>query len=361
MADPIQPDIEATQETYDRPSQASQQQMADINAQADKLIELLEKVSEGDQVADIVTNGIKLLRDSTGRGDMKLISKAVSELRYALKIFEPYRDTHKISVFGSARTHPDEPDYKAAVEFGRKMADKGWMVTTGAGGGIMAAALGGAGRDPSFGLAIRLPFEQQTNEHIEGDKKLVNFKYFFTRKLMFVRTSQALAAFPGGFGTMDELFEVLTLIQTGKAPIMPIVMVDKKGGKFWTRWQEYVEEQLLGRKLISATDRNLYMITEDVDAAVDEVVKFYRNYHSMRYVKNQAVIRLKVAPNAQALSEIEKRFADIKVSGTFTVSSALKAEADETAIAHLPRLVFDFNRKDLGRLRELIDFLNTLQ
>ena len=361
MPDPIQPELEATQESYDRPSQASPEQLVEINAQADKLIALLEKVSEGDQVADIVTNGIKLLRDSTGRGDMKLISKAVGELRYALKIFEPYRDTHKISVFGSARTHPDEPDYIAAVEFGRKMADRGWMVTTGAGGGIMAAAHGGAGRDPSFGLAIRLPFEQSTNVHIEGDKKLINFKYFFTRKLMFLRTSQALAAFPGGFGTMDELFEVLTLIQTGKAPIMPIVMVDKKGGQFWTRWQEYVEEQLLGRKLISPKDRNLYMITDDVDAAVEEVVKFYKNYHSMRYVKNQAVIRLKLAPNAEALKEITKRFSDIKVSGDFVVSAALKAEAEETTIAHLPRLVFDFNRKDLGRLRELIDFLNTIQ
>jgi uncharacterized protein (TIGR00730 family) len=352
-------DIEVTQESRQIPQRATAEQMQLIQAKAADLVAALETVHDGDLIGEIVTTSLKLLRDGTNRGDIKLIDKAVGELRYALKVFVPYRDKLKVSVFGSARTGSDKLDYQAAVEYGKRMAKRGWMVTTGAGGGIMEAAHGGAGRKPSFGLAIRLPFEQKTNDIIEGDSKLVHFKYFFTRKLMFVRTSNALAAFPGGFGTMDELFEVLTLVQTGKSVPMPIVLVDKKGGAFWTQWQEYVEKQLLERGLISPEDYDLYKITDDIDEAVEETCRFYHNYHSMRYVKDDVVMRLKRAPNAKQLAEITEKFSAIKVQGEFTVASAHKQEQDETEILDLPRLVFRFNRKDHGKFRQLINYLNT--
>ncbi len=353
-----QAEIEAAQESFERPTQVSPAQIDDVNAKARELLAALDSVPQGDLVSGIVQNALKLLRDHTSRGDVKLLNSAMAELRYALKIFSPYHSTLKVSVFGSARTSPTAPDYIAASDFGKIMAERGWMVTTGAGGGIMAAAHGGAGREPSFGLAIRLPFEQKTNEHIEGDDKLVNFKYFFTRKLMFVRTSSAIALFPGGFGTLDEGFEVLTLIQTGKAPPMPIVMIDHPKGGYWDAWQDHVEKHLLARKLISPSDLSLYLITDDIEKAADECSRFYKNYHSIRYVRDQLVIRLRKAPNDAQLNHIRKAYADINMSGEYIVSEALKVEADESEIANLPRLIFNFNRRDAGRLRQLINYLN---
>jgi uncharacterized protein (TIGR00730 family) len=224
----------------------------------------------------------------------------------------------------------------------------------------MAAGHGGAGPDPSFGLAIRLPFEQRTNTFIENNPKLINFKYFFTRKLMFVRSSHAIALFPGGFGTMDEGFEVLTLIQTGKSVPMPIVFVDQPGGNYWRMWQDYVDKQLLARGLIAKADLALYKITDSVDQAVAEVRKFYSNYHSLRYSRDDLIIRLQKAPDAKQLADIARQFADINVKGEFRVSAPLPVERDEPSLAHLPRLIFQFNKRDHGRLRMLIDELNTL-
>jgi uncharacterized protein (TIGR00730 family) len=224
----------------------------------------------------------------------------------------------------------------------------------------MAAGHGGAGAEPSFGLAIRLPFEQKTNEFISGDKKLINFKYFFTRKLMFVRSSHAVAVFPGGFGTMDEGFEVLTLVQTGKSVPTPIVFVDRPGGDFWMSWQDYVKKHLLDRKLISPEDLHLYRITDNVDEAVAEVKRFYHNYHSVRYTRDEVILRLNRAPDERQLAHIQHAFSDLLLKGGFRVSDALPVERDEEAIRHLPRLVFNFNRRDHGRLRVLIDYLNTL-
>ena len=353
-----QAQIDASQESFERPQVASSEQAADVQRAAQSLMDALKGVPEGDIVASMVQNTLKLLRDNATRGDLKLLNSCLAELRYALRVFTPYRETLKVSVFGSARTPETAPDYIAASDFGRRMADRGWMVTTGAGGGIMAAAHGGAGRDPSFGLAIRLPFEQATNVHIAGDDKLINFKYFFTRKLMFVRTSHAIALFPGGFGTLDEGFEVLTLIQTGKAPPMPLVLVDHPGGGFWEAWQDHVTNHLLRRKLISESDLHLYKITDDLDAAVEECTTFYKNYHSIRYVRDELLIRLRKAPSDAQMANIRREFRDINMSGDFYVSGAFKQEADETTIADLPRLVFNFNRRDAGRLRELINYLN---
>src|SRR6476620_7178018 len=244
-ADNLENNLEQSQESTTPATVVSRHDLSDVHSIANDLRVALSRVPEGDLVGEIVANSLKLLRDETNRGDIKLINKSMKELRYALKIFAPYRDIRKVSIFGSARTLESHEDYKQAATFGKKMAEAGWMVITGAGGGIMAAGHGGAGPDPSFGLAIRLPFEQATNPFIAGDKKLINFKYFVTRKLMFVRSSHAIALFPGGFGTMDEGFEVLTLVQTGTSVPMPIVYVDRKGGDYWSSWQDYVRKQLL--------------------------------------------------------------------------------------------------------------------
>ncbi len=354
-------DIEQSQETTEEPHTISRADLAGAHELADQLIDQLKTVPHGDLVGEIIANALKLLRDHTNRGDIKLINKSFKELRYALKVFAPYRDIRKVSIFGSARTHEDQVDYKQAAEFAKKMAAAGWMVITGAGGGIMAAGHGGAGAEPSFGLAIRLPFEQKTNTFIANDKKLINFKYFFTRKLVFVRSSNAIALFPGGFGTMDEGFEVLTLVQTGKSVPMPIVLVDSPGGDYWKQWQAYVQNQLLKRELIHPNDLNLYKIVDNVSAAIDEITRFYSNYHSIRYSRDLVALRLQRAPTPAQLADIEKKFADLDGSaGGFRVTGPLPVERDEPALAHLPRLVFGFNRRDHGRLRMLIDYLNSL-
>lgn len=352
--------IEQSQETAQPVFVVSREQLSDVHRLAGQLIDELKGIHDGDLIGEILATSMKLLRDRTNRGDVKLIAKSVAELRYALKIFAPYRDFHKVSIFGSARTPESRDDYLQAADFGRKMAASGWMVITGAGGGIMAAGHGGAGAEPSFGLAIRLPFEQATNPFIANDPKLISFRYFFTRKLMFVRSSHAIALFPGGFGTMDEGFEVLTLVQTGKSVPVPIVCIDSPGGDYWRCWQDYIEKQLLGRGLISPNDLSLYKITDNVDEAVEEVIRFYSNYHSLRYVRDDLVIRLKRRPTEEQLAEIEKNFSDIKMKKTFRVTAALSAESDEPSLAELPRLVFAFNRRDHGRLRMLIDYLNLL-
>jgi uncharacterized protein (TIGR00730 family) len=350
--------VEQSQESSEPAIALTRADRSRVQHHAEQLIAALESVHDGDMVAEIVDNTLKLLRDKTNRGDIKLINKSFKELRYALKVFAPYRDVHKVSIFGSARTDENHSDYTQAAEFARKMAAAGWMVITGAGGGIMAAGHGGAGADPSFGLAIRLPFEQKTNPFIADDPKLINFKYFFTRKLMFLRSSHAIALFPGGFGTMDEGFEVLTLVQTGKSVPIPIVLVDSPGQGFWDAWQRYIKEHLLKLGLISPQDLHLYKITDNVDDAVKEVTRFYRNYHSVRYTRDQIVIRLHHAPTSRHLDEIRRQFADINIDGDFRLTHALPVERDEPALKDLPRLVFAFNRKDHGKLRQLIDYLN---
>src|SRR5215213_4967739 len=301
-SDQIDNNIEQSQESTTPATVVSRDDLSNVHSLANDLLIALASVPDGDLVGEIVANSLKLLRDNTNRGDIKLINKSFKELRYALKIFAPYRDVRKVSIFGSARTPETSPDYLAASKFGKLMADAGWMVITGAGGGIMAAGHGGAGADPSFGLAIRLPFEQRTNPYIEKDEKLVNFKYFFTRKLMFVRTSHAVALFPGGFGTMDEGFEVLTLIQTGKSVPMPIVFVDAPGGRFWQAWQDYVNDHLLAQGLISPADLHLYKLTDSVEEAAREVKHFYSNYHSLRYSRDEIILRLHRKPTEAQLA-----------------------------------------------------------
>ena len=360
MTDHFSENPEQTQESAETIHQPSPDALARIQRLSADLIDELQQQAEGDLVGEIIETAIKLLRDQTNRGDIKLLSKAMKEIRYAMKVFAPYRDTHKVSIFGSARTGPTDPDYIQCAGFARQIVAKGWMVITGAGGGIMAAGHDGAGPEPSFGLAIRLPFEQKANPTIINDDKLINFKYFFTRKLMFVRSSHAVALFPGGFGTFDEGFEVLTLIQTGKSVPLPIVFVDRPGGDYWKGWLEPTIEMLVKRGFVNESDLALFKITDSTEEAIREITHFYENYHSVRTVRDDLVVRLQRPPGEAELAEMNTRFADIVSAGEFRVSAPLPLEYDEPALAHLPRLVFKFNRRDHARLRMLIDFLNDL-
>ncbi|HWB10960.1 MAG TPA: LOG family protein [Pirellulales bacterium] len=315
-----------------------------------------------DRVADLINlikeSADKLQQDQTSRGDLKILSRALRELRYAFKVFSPYRARRKVTVFGSARTRPEDPAFQQAVAFGKAMAEARWLVVTGAASGIMEAGHLGAGRENSMGLNIMLPFEQEANPVIAGDPKLVHMKYFFTRKLMFVKECDAVCLLPGGFGTLDEGLEVLTLLQTGKRDMVPVVFLDQPGGDFWSAWQEFVLDRLLGRAMISPEDLSLYKLTDQIDVAVAEILDFYRVYHSMRYVRNKLVLRLQSAPSEQLLAAIHAEFGDIVHDGRFVVGGPLPEEQDEPALAQLPRLVMRFNRRNLGRLRKLIDCLN---
>lgn len=311
-----------------------------------------------DFVAQLKEVADKLTTDGATRGDAKLLASATKELRHCFRVFAKYRGLRKVTVFGSARTKPDHPAYRAAVDFGREMAAAGWMVITGAASGIMEAGHLGAGRDRSFGLNILLPFESSANPVITGDPKLMNLRYFFTRKLAFLKESDAVVLFPGGFGTHDELFETLTLIQTGKSHVFPIVLVDEPGGSYWRGFQGFIESDLLARGYISRQDLSLYRITDSVTDAVEEVRRFYRVYHSMRYVRGELVLRLTVPVSESTLATVRAEFTDILSGGTFEPSAALPEEANEPALAALPRLRFRFNKHDHGRLRELIDVLN---
>jgi len=317
-----------------------------------------QPVSIEQLVQQIKETADKFVRDKASRGDVKMITTALKELRYALKVFAPYRTKRKVTVFGSARIPPGDPAYVQAVEFGRRMAAAGYMVVTGAASGIMEAGHLGAGLENALGVNILLPFEQAANSIIHGDGKLVHLKYFFTRKLMFVKETDAVVLFPGGFGTLDEGFEVLTLVQTGKSHMFPIVLVDEPRGDYWTRWREFINDVLLARGLISPADMALFKITDSVDEAVAEVLGFYRVYHSMRYVGEHLVFRLQKPLAEVLLARLRVEFADVLAGGTIEQVTALPAEMNETALAHLPRLRFKFDRKSLGRLREMIDEIN---
>ena len=301
---------------------------------------------------------IKLLQEQAPRGDLKLVNSSLKEIRYALRVFAPWEHVRKVSVFGSARTPAGAPEYEQARRFAEALAGAGWMVITGAGDGIMGAAQGGAGREKSFGVNIRLPWEQAANATIRDDKKLIRFRYFFTRKLFFMKEAHAIALFPGGFGTHDEGFEALTLLQTGKSELVPVVFVDAPGGSYWADWNRYVDTHLRARSLISPSDLALYKVTDDVDVAVREVLRFYANYDSSRYVGDLLVIRLRRAPDAAQLEQLNADFGDLVTEGRIATGAALPEENGEAAA--LPRLMFHFHRRDFGRLRQLVDRLNAL-
>ena len=316
-------------------------------------------VSIEQMVQQIKETADKLIRDGANRGDVKLLTTAFKELRYCFKVFAAYRRRRKVTVFGSARLRPETPAYQVAVQFGRRMAELEYMVITGAASGIMEAGHVGAGRENSIGVNILLPFEQYANSIIAGDsQKLMHLKYFFTRKLLFVKESDAVVLFPGGFGTLDEGFEVLTLAQTGKSHLFPIVMLDEPGCPYWKPLLDYVHDVLLARRLISPADMALFKVTDSLDEAVNEVTGFYRVYHSMRYVRKGLVLRLQHPLGNELMDKIHREFHDILSGGRFEQVSAFAEEANDTHAADLPRLYFHFDRQNLGRLRMLIDLIN---
>ncbi|MBW3542248.1 MAG: LOG family protein [Planctomycetes bacterium] len=311
-----------------------------------------------DLIAEIKETADKLARDQATRGDLKILSRALKELRYAFKVFTPYRRRRKVTVFGSARMRPEHPAYKQSLEFGRRIAEEGWMVVTGAGGGVMEAAHVGAGRELSMGLNIMLPFEQEANYVISRDEKLVHLKYFFTRKLLFVKEVHAIALCPGGFGTQDETFELLTLVQTGKRDPMPIVLLDEPNGTYWSAWEDFVRDHLLGHGLIAPEDMSLYKITNSAEEAVEEILGFYSVYNSMRYVRGKLVLRLHVDPPKEFVERLNDEFGDIVMTGRIEKSKTHRLETDDEHLAPLPRLSFHFDRVSIGRLRQMIDLLN---
>ena len=315
-------------------------------AELSELIERLRHASE------------HLPTEHTAHHDLKLLSRAIRELRKAFSVFEPYRQQRKVTIFGSARTPRDAPAYKQAEVLGRQMVENGWFVVTGAATGIMEAGHRGAGRENSMGLNIMLPFEQESNEIIRGDAKLVTMKYFFTRKLMFVKECDAVVCLPGGFGTLDEALEVLTLIQTGKRELMPVVLLDAPGGHYWRDFLEFVRRNLLDEAMISPDDMSLLLLTDSVEATVADVVSFYRVFHSMLYVSDRLMFRLRKAPSEKQLATINREFADILTDGEFALRDAPPGEPDDPEFATLARMQFHFNRRNHGRLRKLIDWLN---
>ena len=311
-------------------------------------------------VREMVETCLKLLRNGTPVGDIKILNAALRELRYAFKVFAPYRNVRKVSVFGSARSARESSPCRTAFEFAQRIREAGYMVITGAGHGIMGACQEGAGPDHSFGVNIRLPFEQGPNEVIAKDPKLLTFRYFFTRKLIFIKEADAAALFPGGFGTHDEAYQCLTLVQTGKTKPMPIVFLDAPRGTYWKTWKRYVEEHLLRHRLISPEDMALFKVTSSVDEAVEEITRFYRVYHSARTVDRNLVIRLTHRIPESLVTQLGHDFADIVVKGEIVQTGALEEEREDAPeLVRLPRLVLEFNRSSFGRLRQLIDRLNS--
>ena len=309
----------------------------------------------GSLAREMVQTALALLRDGPDPGEAKLIARSLRELRYALKLFRPYRDVRKVSIFGSARTPQGHPDYRCAVDFARELAAHRWMVITGAGDGIMRAGHEGAGTEASFGVSIRLPFETNANDIIRGSPRLATFRYFFTRKLMFVWQAHALGLLPGGFGTLDECFEVLTLVQTGKAPMIPVVMLAPPGNDCWHQFDRYIREQLLAQGMISPDDLSLYHIFDDPAAAAAHILTFYRNYHSERMVGDRLALRIRRPLSEAELAAINAEFADLVADGKIEQSGPLEGE---TLYLELPRLSYVSTRRTFGRQRQLIDRIN---
>ena len=310
-----------------------------------------------DLLSQMVVTICRLAADDADRGDLKILNSALRELRYAFKVFAPYADVRKVSMFGSSRTPEDRAQYLEAKKFAELIQRKGWMVITGAGDGIMRAGHHGATRKASFGVAISLPFEQKANDVIADDPKLVNFKYFFTRKLMFVKEANAIVLLPGGFGTQDEGFEAITLVQTIKTSPTPIVLCDRPGGTYWQHWRTWVEKELLGNGMIDPDDLRLFYVTDHAEDAVAEVLKFYRQYHSSRFVGDEFVMRLNRPLSVETLSKINDTFADITTGGRFEQRDR-PLDGEDGAYPDKARLVFNFNRRNAGRLRILIDEMN---
>ncbi|MEO7168342.1 MAG: TIGR00730 family Rossman fold protein [Chthoniobacterales bacterium] len=342
----------------DQPARRPSNIGAEFEARVHQLVADWGAEKSPELIEELIITALKMSRDGMGTGDLKLMNRSLKELRYAAKKFAPYRDVRKVVVFGSARTAATDPDAQLAEEFGRQMVANNYMVITGGGDGIMGAAQRGAGRENSFGLNIRLPFEQRANEVIHGDPKLINFNYFFTRKLNFVKETHAFALFPGGFGTMDEGFEALTLMQTGKALIIPIVLIDRPGGSYWETWMNFLTDHLLKQGLISPADFHFIKIAHTAEEAVAEILLFYKNYASSRWVGSQLVYRIHKPLTKEALTELNQRFSGLLREGEIVQRGPLPQERNQPELAELPRIILTPHRHEFGRYRQMIDAIN---
>lgn len=322
------------------------------------LVERVSDAADADLVFELVASALRLARDGADRGDLKIANAALKEMRHAFHVFAPYRAARKVAIFGSARTQSDSSLYLQARDLAAAMAELDWMVVTGAGPGIMEAGIEGAGADNAFGVSILLPFETTTSQFLADDPKLVNFRYFFTRKLEFIKESDAFVLLPGGYGTLDEAFELLTLLQTGKAQPAPVIMLDVPDGTYWQRWGSFVQRELEGAGYVSLDDDHLFCVTDDVQTAVDEILGFYRNYHSQRFVRGRLVLRMHVAPSTAQLAALNAEFADIVARGEIEVIAATPDEVADDDHVDLARIAFRFDRHHWSRLRMLIDRLN---
>jgi hypothetical protein len=329
-----------------------------VDAKIADLVRSIDDIADGDLLGELLTSCVRMASDHADRGEMKLVNAALKEFAYAFKVFKPYQGVRKVSIFGSSRSGPDDPSYECARQFGAAMAARGWMVITGAGPGIMEAGHLGAGAERSFGANIRLPFEADPNEVIGGDPKLINFKYFFTRKVTFMKESDAFLLLPGGFGTLDEAFELLTLMQTGKSDLHPAVVLDAPGGSYWSEWRRFVDHQLADRGFISREDTDLLCLTDSVDAAVREIERFYRNYQSQRYVGGTLVLRVHRVPPQEELDRLAREFTDILQSSGLRIVEPTTEEIADSDALECKRIALDFNQRSSGRLRQLIDALN---
>lgn len=323
----------------------------------DQLVASYAKPGREDFLREILTTAIKVGMEQLDEGNLKLINTALKELRYAFKVLTPYRQVRKVVMFGSARTTPASPEYKMAEAFAKEVVRRGFLVMTGASTGIMEAGNKGAGRGKSFGVSIRLPLEQEINPYVERGPQLINFKYFFTRKLIFIKESDATAIFPGGFGTHDETFEILTLVQTGKTAPRPILLVEPPSTTYWDGWRAFIERHLLKIGYISPEDMRIFKIVKGVREAADEIERFFRVYHSIRFVREKVVLRLRRPVSERVIRRLDKEFSDI-LHGPVVSSGPLPEEREDNDLLGLPRLVMCFNQMNFGRLRLLIDTLN---
>lgn len=330
-----------------------------VDEMIDKLIKTVEGIRRPKYIREMILASLKAGQEDDESADLKIMSTTLKEMRFTSKVFGPYQNVRKVTVFGSARTKPDDPLYDMAKEFGKKLTEAGFMVITGGGEGIMHAVNEGAGSDHSFGVNIRLPFDEKPNAVIEGNPRFISYKYFFNRKVAFLKESDAVALFPGGFGTLDEAMETITLLQTGKRNPMPLVLVDKSEGSYWTQLVKFFEEELLACHYIHPSDFSLFERTYSIEEAVDKITHFYRRYHSIRYIGGQLVIRLTSQISPEAIKTLNEQFHDILTpGGKITASGALDEEKEDDDDVHLPRLVVDYNRRFFGRLRNLIDSIN---
>ena len=309
---------------------------------------------------ELIIDALKFKRDDLDTLDLKIAYRSMAEFRYAARVFKPYRRIRKVSIFGSARTPEDDPYYALAVDFARMLVQEKFMVITGAASGIMKAGNVGAGAEHSFGANILLPFEQGPNDVIADDPKLITFRYFFTRKLFFLMEAHGVALFPGGFGTHDEGMETLTLLQTGKAPPMPLVLMELAGEDYWESWDQFVQKQLLGRGLIAEDDLCLYKIVHTAEEGVAWMKHYYSTYNSMRRVRDRLVIRLEKQLSEEHVEELNDNFSDLFKQGKIKKSNALSQEADQPSLLDKPRLVFSYNDRNAGRLNLMVQPINEM-